>query len=176
MSADAAPSPKAYLSPYLAGIGVGLALLASMVFAGKGLGASGALMRSVTTVVQLFSQSAVDGNGLLAELGGGGKNPLDNYLVFMFVGVFFGGLLSGILSGRFKKEINHGPRISPRTRIFFAVFGGVLFAVGSRLARGCTSGVALSGGATLSLGAWITMLTMFAAAFFFAFLFRKLWI
>lgn len=175
MAAAMEPSRK-YLSPYLAGVGVGLALLASIVLAGKGLGASGALMRTLTTAIQLVSPATVDANGLLAELGGGGKNPLDNYLVYMFVGVFFGGLISGILSGRFKKEINHGPRISPRTRILFAVFGGALFAIGSRLARGCTSGVALSGGATLSLGAWITMFTMFGAAFFFAFLFRKLWI
>ena len=34
--------PQAYMNPYLAGIGLGLVLLAAFVLVGRGLGASGA--------------------------------------------------------------------------------------------------------------------------------------
>jgi uncharacterized protein len=43
------------------------------------------------------------------------------------------------------------------------------------LARGCTSGQALSGGALLSVGSWVFMLALFAAGFGAARLARKLW-
>jgi uncharacterized membrane protein YedE/YeeE len=167
---------KDYLNPYLAGIGVGLSLLLSITFFGKGLGASGAMMRSVTYVEKIISAPHVNQNAYLAEMGGGTKNPLMNYLVFMFIGVATGGLISGLLSGRVKSEINHGPKITPKQRLFFAVVGGILFAIGARIARGCTSGVALSGGATLALGSWITMLILFGVAYIAAFFVRKLWI
>lgn len=167
---------RGYLNPYLAGVGIGLSLLASIFVAGKGLGASGAMMRGVTAVEKLLSPAHVNANPYLAEMGGGGRNPLGNYLVFMFLGVLVGGLISGAWAGRLHTEINHGPRISARQRLAFAVLGGVLFAVGARFARGCTSGVALSGGATLALGSWATMLTLFASAYLVAVLVRRLWI
>jgi uncharacterized membrane protein YedE/YeeE len=37
--------------------------------------------------------------------------------------------------------------------------------LGAVLARGCTSGQALTGGALLSVGAWLFMLAAFAAAY-----------
>ena len=36
---------------------------------------------------------------------------------------------------------------------------------GARFARGCTSGQALSGGATLSVGSWAFMFAVFAGAY-----------
>ena len=167
---------RKYMNPYLAGVGIGLALLTSLVLAGRGLGASGAIMRSVTAATKVVAPDHVDANAYLAQYGAGDSNPLAHYLVFMFVGVFFGGLFSGVLSGRFRREINHGPRITPRQRILFAIIGGVLFALGARLARGCTSGVALTGGATLAVGSWATMLTIFASAYLVAAIVRKLWV
>jgi hypothetical protein len=44
------------------------------------------------------------------------------------------------------------------------------------LAQGCTSGQALTGGATLALGSWAFMMTMFAAAYAIAYFVRKQWI
>jgi uncharacterized membrane protein YedE/YeeE len=48
-------------------------------------------------------------------------------------------------------------------------------AVGARLARGCTSGQALSGGAVLSLGSWAFMLALFASAYLSARYTRRQW-
>ena len=47
---------------------------------------------------------------------------------------------------------------------FIVLLGGVLFLYGARMARGCTSGQALSGGATLSAGSWAVMLAIFAGS------------
>jgi uncharacterized membrane protein YedE/YeeE len=86
-----------------------------------------------------------------------------------------GGMISGILNGRFKFELNKGPRISNRARLFFAFTGGAIMAYGARMARGCTSGQALSGGATLSAGSWALMMCIFAGAYALAYFVRRLW-
>jgi uncharacterized membrane protein YedE/YeeE len=63
-----------------------------------------------------------------------------------------------------------------RLRWATAFAGGALMGFGARLARGCTSGQALSGGAVLSLGSWAFMFAVFAGGYALAFFVRKLWI
>ena len=46
---------------------------------------------------------------------------------------------------------------------------------GARLARGCTSGQALSGGALLSVGAFVFMFAVFGGAYGLAYFLRKEW-
>ena len=46
----------------------------------------------------------------------------------------------------------------------------------ARMARGCTSGQALSGGATLAAGSWAVMLAIFASAYLLAYFVRRLWL
>ena len=46
---------------------------------------------------------------------------------------------------------------------------------GALLARGCTSGQALSGGAVLSVGSWAFMLAVFAGGYGLAWFLRRLW-
>jgi len=87
-----------------------------------------------------------------------------------------GGFLSGALAGRLKLTIGKGPRISNRGRLLFAFGGGAIMGMGARLARGCTSGLALTGGATLSLGGWVFMFAVFAGAYATAWFVRKQWI
>ena len=57
-----------------------------------------------------------------------------------------------------------------------AFAGGALMGYGARMARGCTSGLALSGGAVLSTGAWAFMFSVFAGAYILAYFVRKLWL
>ena len=168
--------PKPYSSPYIMGVFLGLILLASFFVTGQGLGASGAFQRTIVAVEKAISPDHVNNNEYLAQYGGGKENPLANYLIFQIIGVFVGGIISGVMSGRFRSEINHGPQITDRQRWLFAVIGGALFGFGSKLARGCTSGVALTGGAALSLGSWVTMLAIFAGAYATAYFVRRLWI
>ena len=44
------------------------------------------------------------------------------------------------------------------------------------MARGCTSGQALSGGATLATGSWLFMLMVFAGGYAVAYFVRRQWI
>jgi hypothetical protein len=48
-------------------------------------------------------------------------------------------------------------------------------AVGAKLAKGCTSGQALTGGSQLNAGSWIFMLSVFAGAYALAWFVRKEW-
>ncbi len=66
-----------YSNPYLAGIGLGIVMLLAFTIIGTGLGASGAMMRTVVAAEKVVSQEHVDNNFYLAKYGGGEKNPLD---------------------------------------------------------------------------------------------------
>ena len=72
-------------------------------------------------------------------------------------------------------ETNKGPNITKRTRWVTAFIGGAIMGYGARMARGCTSGQALSGGAVLSLGSWLFMFAVFGGAYALAYFVRKLW-
>ncbi|RME85695.1 MAG: hypothetical protein D6785_04105 [Planctomycetota bacterium] len=167
---------KKYMNPYLAGVGLGLVLLLAFIIAGRGLGASGAMMRTSVALEKAAIPQHVNTNPYLAKYGGKGKNPLRNWLVFEVLGLFIGAFIAGLLGGRIKRETNHGPRFTPGKRWALAVLGGALFGFGARMARGCTSGQALTGGATLVVGSWITMMAIFAGGYMFAYFVRKQWI
>ena len=166
---------KPYLNPYLAGIGLGITLLLAFVLVGRGLGASSAVMRFVSWFMAVISPEHVNSNPYFAGYAGNGLNPFRNFLVYEVLGVLVGGFLSGILAGRMKFITEKGPQITNRTRWIFALFGGTLMGFGARLAYGCTSGQALTGGATLAAGSWVFMFAVFGGAYGLAYFVRKLW-
>ena len=168
-------TPKPYVHPYLGGMLLGIVLFLAFLLTRNGLGASGGLNRLTAALEDIFVPGHIDRTPYLLKMAGGSLNPLDDWSVPVFIGAFVGGLVSGLLNGRSKVEINKGPSISNRTRLITAFFGGVLFAYGARMARGCTSGQALSGGATLSAGSWALMMCIFAGAYGLAYFVRKLW-
>ncbi len=168
--------PKPYSNPYLVGIGLGLVLLASFVIMGRGLGASGAFSSIVATgVYQLAPDHTVSNPYFQEYVGDGSINPLKDWLVFEVLGVFVGGLISGLIAHRVKKTVEKGDRISVRNRLIFAFIGGGLMGFGAKLARGCTSGQALTGGALLNLGSWAFMMMVFAGAYAMAYFMRRQW-
>lgn len=167
---------KKYWNPYLAGIGLGLTLLLAFVLVGRGLGASGAITRFTYWIVSLFSPEHVNSNEYLVKYAGDGVNPFKNWLVFEVVGVLVGGLISGFFAGRLKFMTGKGPNITNKMRWVFAFAGGTLMGIGARLAYGCTSGQALTGGATLALGSWAFMFAVFGGGYAMAYFVRKQWI
>jgi len=166
---------KPYTNPYLAGALLGLVLFASFFFTGNGLGASGGLNHILVFFEDLLVPHHVDTTPYLLAIAGGDKNPLDTWLVFVTLGVLLGGVFSGWRHGRIKIETNKGPNISNHKRWLFAFIGGSFMGFGARLARGCTSGQALSGGAVLSAGSWAFMFAVFGGAYALAYFVRKLW-
>jgi uncharacterized membrane protein YedE/YeeE len=167
---------KAYINPYLGGVLLGLVLFSAFFITGNGLGASGGLNRILVFFEDLIAPEHVDRTSYLIALAGGNKNPLDSWIVMLTIGTIAGGFVSGWLNGRVKVETNKGPHISKRTRWVMAFIGGGFMGYGARMARGCTSGQALSGGAVLSVGSWAFMLAVFAGAYALAYFVRKLWL
>ncbi|MFP4529087.1 MAG: YeeE/YedE thiosulfate transporter family protein [Candidatus Kapaibacterium sp.] len=168
---------KKYMNPYVAGLGLGLVLLAAFVVMGRGLGASGAMSTAVSVGVGTVSPEHAANNEFYSRyLGTGEVSPWKDWLVFEVLGVLAGGFLSGVMAGRFKKDVIKGPRVTSRTRLILAFSGGALMGLGAKFARGCTSGQALTGGALLNLGSWAFMLSIFAAAYMFAYFLRRQWL
>jgi uncharacterized membrane protein YedE/YeeE len=167
---------KSYINPYLGGTLLGLVLFAAFFITGQGLGASGGLNRILVFFEDLIAPGHVDRTSYLITMAGGDLNPLDSWIVMLTVGTILGGFVSGWLNGRVKVETNKGPNISKRTRWVMAFIGGGFMGYGARMARGCTSGQALSGGAVLSVGSWAFMFAVFAGAYFLAYFVRKLWL
>lgn len=166
---------KPYWNSYLGGVLLGTVLFLSYLITGQGLGASGGLSRYVASIQDLFVPGHIDQVPYLISMAGGEKNPLDSWIVMVSTGVIIGGFISGLINGRAKFETNKGPNISNQKRWLFAFLGGILFVYGARLARGCTSGQALSGGATLAAGSWVVMFAIFGGAYALAYTVRKLW-
>lgn len=166
---------RPYVHPYLGGLLLGLLLFLAFFLTGNGLGASGGLNRLIVSVQDLVAPEHIDRVPYLLKMAGGDKNPLDDWVVPMVFGTLAGGLAAGWWFGRLKVETNKGPRISVRQRWFWAFAGGAIMGYGARMARGCTSGQALSGGATLSVGSWVFMFAVFAGAYALAWFVRRLW-
>lgn len=163
-----------YWSPYAAGALLGLTLLATFAIAGRGLGASGAfslvsgvglnaMSPEYTASLKYYSQYL------------GSPSPLLNWNLFLVIGVFLGALAGSLFSRNFKVMFDKGASMSPGLRMATTLAGGVMIGFAARLARGCTSGVALTGGAQLALSGWIFVVAMFAAGFMVAAVFRRLW-
>jgi len=167
--------PRPYANPYLAGTLLGVVLFLSFYVTGGGLGASAAMSRVQTGLLDLLAPGHVDRVAYFAEMAGGSRNTWDYTGVYMLVGALVGGLVSGLINRRVKLELRKGPNISTPTRVVFALLGGAIMGYGARLARGCTSGQALSGGAVLSVGSWAFALSIFAAGYAMAWFVRRLW-
>jgi uncharacterized protein len=166
-----------YMNPYLAGVLLGLVLLATIYITGRGLGASGAVKSAVVASVETVAPAHTANTNFYKEYSEEHPgNPLKNWLVFEIIGVVIGAFISGLISNRLKFRFEHSPNSTTRIRIIGALIGGALFGFGAQLGRGCTSGAALSGMAVLSTGGIITMMAIFGGAYAFAYFFRKLWL
>lgn len=164
------------MNSYMAGTLLGIVLLASMFISGRGLGASGGIKYCVVSIVGAVDRPHAENSIYYSKYFEEGKKPLTNWLSLEIFGVVAGGFISGAVSGRLKLKVEKSPKISVARRLIFAFLGGVFFVYGAQLARGCTSGAALSGMAVLSLAGFVTMIAIFGSAYFFAWFFRKNWI
>ena len=68
-----------FWNPYVAGVALGLVLLATLLVMGKGLGASGTANRIGVTALNAVAPGHVDANPYMAQVKAGG-HPLDDWL------------------------------------------------------------------------------------------------
>ena len=109
--------PRPYINPYLGGSLLGVVLFLAFFITGGGLGASGAITRVQTGLVDAVAPRHVDQVAYLAETAGGSKNPFDHSSVFMLLGTLAGGAVSGLLGRRFTPEVRKGPNAKTATRL-----------------------------------------------------------
>ena len=163
-----------YWSPYLAGLVIGLTLILTYYVMGHGLGASGAYTQLSARMLQAEAPRHAAKNVYLKnylQLG----SLFHSWIVIEMFGVLLGGFLGALTARRFHFEIERGPKIGEVDRLLFALGGGISVGFGSRLAQGCTSGQALSGGAVLAVGSWLFTLAFFLGGYMFAWLVRREW-
>jgi uncharacterized protein len=163
-----------FWSPYIAGIGLGITLLATFYVVGWGLAASSAFSLLAGVGTREISPEYAGTLKYFARYLNV-ASPLLNWVLFEIGGLFLGALAGSLLSGNFRLKFDKASGMKNGTRLLTAFTGGMLIGFASRLSRGCTSGVALSGGAQLALSGWIFVIAMFISGFIMAAFFRRLW-
>jgi uncharacterized protein len=167
---------KKLWDPIFGGIMIGIAIILTFYISGRGLGASGSMTSFAVWIQHLFAPTFTESSAYFSKYFANGANPLNDYLVFMAIGIMIGSFLAGMVSKDLKFEVLKGPNISNKGRLWYALVGGILVGYAARLARGCTSGQALVGGAELSVGSWAFMFSIFAGGFAVAYFVRRQWI
>ena len=173
--AKARSAPRAYWNPYLTGVLLGLVLLATYVVTGRGLGATGAFGAIAAWLTGLVSPEHAATNLVDAKYWNDGA-PLESWTLFLLLGAFVGALVSGVAGHRVKYMVERGPGVSDGHRLALAFVGGFIAAYGAKIAKGCTSGQALTGGSILNVGSLVFMLAVFASAYGCAYFVRKEWL
>ena len=153
--------PMPYMNPLLAGILLGMVLLATFVVTGHGLGATGFTTRLTAWVGMYVAPVATNANDYLGGMVEEGK-PLNAWITWQVIGVALGALLSAFLAKRIYIQLDGKKFLGGSKRPITALFGGILAGFGARVAAGCTSGLGLSGAAVLSLAGFTFLGTFFA--------------
>ena len=161
---------RPFWAPAIAGFALGLVLLLTFVITGHGLGATGFTTRLVAwlgmvTLPETTAHSAYLG-GMVED-----GHPLSSWITWQVVGVFVGALLSAWWSGRVRMQVDGEQTKGRSRRLALALGGGLLAGAGARISAGCTSGLGLSGAATLSLAGFT-----FLGAFFVVGLIANKWL
>jgi uncharacterized membrane protein YedE/YeeE len=166
---------RPYWNPYAVGVLLGLVLLVTYAIAGRGLGATAAFSALDAWIVGGFSPEHVESNIVHVRYWNEGA-PLLQWTLFLIGGALLGAYLSGRQGRRIAFTVERGPNVSDSTRLMLAFAGGFVAAVGARIAKGCTSGQALTGGAMLNVGSLVFMLAVFVSAYAMAYVVRKEWL
>lgn len=166
-SVSAQSGVKPFWPPLAAGIALGVVLLLTFLLTGHGLGATGASTRLTVWLGMVVAPQATEANAYLGPMTGAG-NPLSSWITWQVMGVAIGALLAAFMGGRLKVQLDGASRVGTGKRIATALVGGVLAGFGARVAAGCTSGLGLSGAATLGIAAFVFLGTFFVAGLLFS--------
>ncbi|MEQ8388926.1 MAG: YeeE/YedE thiosulfate transporter family protein [Alphaproteobacteria bacterium] len=167
-------SVKQFWSPLLAGILLGLVLFLAFLITGHGFGASGFFTRATVALSAALAPAWTETNAYLGPYVQAG-GVLASWITWEIIGLVIGAFAGSLVSGRFRATVERGRASSRGRRMVFAFAGGLLVGFGARLARGCTSGLGLSGSATLAVAGFLFLLCFFAAGFLAHHFVRRDW-
>lgn len=122
-----------FWNPYAAGIALGLVLLASFIITGKGLGASGAINRVAASMLHAVDPTWAEDNKLIGAFFGPGATPLNAWIVYLFVGVFIGGVIA-VFSAR-RLVVTPGESLLRSTNWSCAAWRAIRISASARHAR-----------------------------------------
>ena len=152
-------TPRPFWHPLLAGLALGIVLLVTFVVTGHGLGATG----FTTRVSAWLAQSLPSLTGPDTYLGPMAEEGIFSaWITWQVIGVVVGAYLSAKLARRIRVQLDGQKTLGTTRRVITAFSGGLLAGLGARIAAGCTSGMGLSGAATLSLAGFTFLATFFA--------------
>lgn len=154
--------PRPFWPNWLAGVALGLVLLLTFVWTGHGLGATGASARLTAALAHGVAPAATASNGYLGPMVKNGS-PLSSWISWQVLGVALGALLAAWQAGRLRVQLDGERSVGRGRRLMMALGGGVAAGFGARVAAGCTSGLGLSGAATLGVSAFVFLALFFAA-------------
>ena len=146
---------------WAAGVALGLVLLLTFVWTGHGLGATGASTRATVALGMALAPKATAANAYLGPMTAGG-HPMAAWISWQVLGVALGALAAAFQAGRFRVQLDGERHVGRGRRIAAAFGGGLLAGFGARVAAGCTSGLGLSGAATLGVAAFVFLGAFFA--------------
>jgi len=150
-------------SPYAVGIGIGVLSWLAFLLSDNTLGASGAYAKVAGMVQRRFGITNVENNAYYRS-----HKPVVDWGVMLLIGIVFGSFLSAWLSGSLEwKMVPDLWATQVQTGVLLrwltALAGGILIGIGSRWARGCTSGHGISGTLQLVMSSWIAIVCFFVS-------------
>jgi uncharacterized membrane protein YedE/YeeE len=145
---------------------MGFTAIISVVAAHHLLSASGGIATLTSTSLHEIFPNAISKNVYFRF-----RIPpgLFTWEVLLLTGLFFGGMLSAILSGTFRLRWNEDQNwikvFGPQKwkRLILGFVGAAIIQYGASIAGGCTSGLAISGGMLLAPSAFLFMGGMFTS-------------
>lgn len=151
-------------SPYVAGAAFGLLTALSGVVAKQMLGASASFVSAAGLMLKAIAPGLTNNMYFKFVM-----PPSFSWQMVLMIGVMAGAFVAARLMGDFGLRWTPGPdpqwqAVFGPSRLKRAVFvfvAGVIVEFGARLAGGCTSGLAVSGGVQLSPAAFIFMAALF---------------
>lgn len=171
---DARNYPGPAWSPYIVGAGIGILSWLTFYFSDKPVGASSFYAQVSGFIGKLVAPQR------LKKLAYFKENPPRVGWEFVFV-IFtiFGGAIAAITGGEFEGRwlpqmwVDRFGADTLLLRGLVAFAGGVLLAVGARMAGGCTSGHGISGTLQLNVASWIAVICFFIGGIAVALLLYK---
>lgn len=160
------PLKMARWSPYAAGAGIGVLSWATFYFMDKALGASTSMVNAASAITGAIAPEHAKANAYMAAHIVG--KPAFDWQMALVLMMAVGAFLAARLAG--SKRVERVPTVwasrfgtSRAVRYAGAFIGGAALLFGARMAGGCTSGHAVSGGLQMAVSSWVFTIAMFAA-------------
>jgi hypothetical protein len=160
---------------HVAGLMLGLALLLTFVLTGHGLGASGFPTALTAVAADAIAPATTHRNEYLGPMVADGYNPINSWITWQVIGVAIGALIAALTSGKLRWRIEGPPKLDNPRRLAMALTGGIVAGFGARVSAGCTSGLGLSGSATLATAGFVFLIGFFAAGLITGVFIKRVW-